>query len=365
MAETFSEGTEVVHIDQGAIGAIVKSEVEAQLDAAHRYPRQLKRFLNEAITLATFSVEIAESCMYSLPRAGKVITGPSIRLAEMIASAYGNMHVGARVVGVEDKEIIAHGVAWDLEKNLRVTMEKRRRITKKDGRRFDDDMITVTGNAAASIGLRDAIFRVVPKAYVMAVYDAARKVAVGDASTLADKRQAVWERLQKMGATPERILARIGKASLEDIGLGELEALIGFGVAIKDGGSTVDEAFPSLEKLKAEDGKSALDNIVEKEKAKKEAKPEDSGSAVKAQPQTASDAPPEKAVAQAPRPDVPPVCTQSDIDQLEILATENGVGQKKWKKFIEEELKTTWELLPKNSLNVVQQWIMKNGKKAE
>jgi hypothetical protein len=230
----------------GVAGQLAKSEVEAQLDAAHRYPREIKKFMNDAMTLATFNKEIAGSCMFALPRGGKVIEGPSIRLAEICISAYGNLHVGARVVGAEDKEVISQGVCWDLEKNNRITIEKRRKITDKKGNRFNDDMITMTGNAAASIALRDAAFRIIPRTYVNMIYEAAKKVAVGEASTMAARRAEVFDKLVKMGAMPDRILSRIGKAAIEDIGVGELAVLIGFGTAIHSGSEKVDDIFPPV-----------------------------------------------------------------------------------------------------------------------
>ncbi len=238
--------TVAVEVAGGMAGALAKSEVEAQLDAAHKYPRSVKKFLNEATTLATFSKDIAASCMYALPRGGKVIEGPSVRLAEICISAYGNLHVGSRVVGAEEKEVVSQGVCWDLEKNNRVTIEKRRKITDKKGNRFNDDMINVTGNAAASIALRDAAFRIIPRTYVNIVYEAAKKVAVGEASTLAARRAEVFDKLVKMGAMPDRILARIGKAALEDIGIGELQVLIGYGTAIHSGAEKVDDIFPPV-----------------------------------------------------------------------------------------------------------------------
>lgn len=250
------EGTEIVHpvdalaqredvqvVPVSAMSALAKSEVEAQLDAAHRYKRSVNRFLQEATGLATVTQEVAESCIYSIPRDGKQIAGPSVRLAEICASSYGNLHVAARIVDVEEDNVVAQGVAWDLEKNLRVTVEVRRRIKGKSGRRFSDDMITVTGNAAASIALRNAIFRVVPRAYIDRIYDKARQVAVGDAKTLATRRAQVLDRLQKMGATSDRVVAKLGVAGVEDIGVEQLEVLIGLGTAIKDG-MPVDEAFP-------------------------------------------------------------------------------------------------------------------------
>ena len=239
------EDTEIVRVEVGAIGAITKSEVEAQIDAAHKYPRSVTRFLNEAVTLATVTQEVAESCIYSLPRDGKLIAGPSVRLAEICASAYGNMHVGARVVDVEDANIVAQGIAWDIQKNYRASLEVKRRITGRSGRRFSEDMITMTGNAAASIALRNAIFRVIPRSYVIGIYERARLVAVGNAQTLDAKRSALLDRLQKIGVSQDRVLARLGRTGIQDIGLDDMEILIGLGTAIKNNDQTIDEAFPA------------------------------------------------------------------------------------------------------------------------
>jgi hypothetical protein len=239
------EDTTIVQVEVDAVGAIVRSEVEAQLSAAHRYPRSIKRFLGEAKMMATINRETAEMCIYSLPRGGKNITGPSVRLAEICASAYGNLHIGARVLDAGETDITAQGIAWDLEKNVRVTLETKRRITNKQGRRFDDDMVIVTGNAAASIALRNAIFRVVPKAYVQAIYEAARATAVGEGRTFDDRRAEVVQRLTKLGITQERVLARVNRTALLDVTADDLEVLIGLGTAIKNADVSVDAAFPA------------------------------------------------------------------------------------------------------------------------
>lgn len=243
-AMALAEDDQILRVEVGAIGAITKSEVEAQIDAAHKYPRSITRFLNEAVTLATVTQEVAESCIYSLPRSGKIIAGPSVRLAEICASAYGNMHIGARVIDVEETNVVAQGIAWDIQKNLRATLEMRRRITDKRNVRYNEDMITMTGNAAASIALRNAIFRVIPRSYVTMVYDRARAVAVGNAQTIDGKRAALLDRLQKIGVSQERVLARLGKTGVQDIGLEDMEVLIGLGTAIKNNDQTIDEAFP-------------------------------------------------------------------------------------------------------------------------
>src|SRR5215510_5445309 len=123
LLDVIPEDAAVVVQATGTVAAIVKSEVEAQLDAAHRYPRSIGKFLGDATTLATVNTEVAMSCIYSLPRGKnkdgtkKIVTGPSIRLAEICASAYGNLHIGTRVGDVEERELTAQGVVWDLEKN--------------------------------------------------------------------------------------------------------------------------------------------------------------------------------------------------------------------------------------------------------
>ncbi len=248
LVEVRDSGMEVV---QSAGALLVSSEVETQLAAAHRYPRSVKRALDTARTMAMLSRDVAESCMYALPRGGKSITGPSVRLAEVMASAWGNLQIGSRVVEVTDKEVVAEGFAWDLENNNRIRIEARRRITNKGGKRFDDDMIGVTGMAASSVALRNAIFRIIPRAYVDTVYQEAIRVAVGDAKTLDQRRGETVARLQRGGIAIERILARIEKPSVQDIGLGELEVLVGLISSMRSQEITPDEAFPEVDKGEA------------------------------------------------------------------------------------------------------------------
>lgn len=253
-----AEETQIVRADVSAVAAITKSETEAQIDCAHKYPRSVARFLKEAATLATISQDVAESCIYTLPRDGKMIAGPSVRLAEIAASCYGNLHYGARIVDEEERQIVAQGVCWDIEKNVRVTLEVKRRIVGRNGRRFSDDMVTVTGNAAASIALRNAVFRVIPRSYINAIYEHARRVAVGNAQTLATRRAQVLDRLQKIGVPTDRVLAKLDKRGVEDIGLEDLEILIGLGTSIKNGEQSIDALFPPVAPAPAapsEDGK--------------------------------------------------------------------------------------------------------------
>jgi|GEM_PF-2352155 hypothetical protein len=229
-----------------AVAILNRSEVEAQLDAARRYPRSIKTFMSECLSLATVTVAVAESCIYAVPRDGKTVTGPSVRLAEIALSAYRNSHAGARVIDVEEREVVSQGVTWDLEKNIRITIDVRRRIIGRSGKRYSDDMIVTTGNAATSIALRNSIFRVIPRAYIDPIFQRIRKVAVGDTQTLATRREELFARIQRMGIHPDRILARLGKPSAQDVLLEDLEVLIGLSTNIANGETSADEAFPAI-----------------------------------------------------------------------------------------------------------------------
>lgn len=237
---------EVTRADVNVVAALSRSDIEAQLDAAHKYPRSVGRFLKEAKALATLTREVAESCIYTLPRAGKAITGPSVRLAEIAASSYCNLHITTRVIDPEkhDRTITAVGMTWDLEKNVKASDESKRRITDKNGNRYNDDMTTMTGNAAASIAYRNTVFRVIPRAYINEIYQAARLVAVGDAKTLGSRRESVVANFGKLGVVKEHVLAKVGRVTVEDITLDDLEVLIGIGTAIRQG-SSIEEHFPS------------------------------------------------------------------------------------------------------------------------
>jgi hypothetical protein len=242
-----SEDVREVSVESSLISVVSKAELDQQIATAHAWPRSLKRFRDECLQMATLSEAIADECIYAVPRKDqgvtKMIEGPSARLAEIVASAWGNCRAGARVVDEGRDFITAQGVFHDLERNVAITYEVRRKIVGKYGR-FNADMIAVTGNAACSIALRNAVFKGVPKAFWNDIYNEARRVVAGDAKTLANRRSEALAHFQKLGATQERVLAVLGLQGVEDITLDHLVQLRGLANSVKEGEMSVDEAFP-------------------------------------------------------------------------------------------------------------------------
>lgn len=240
----------------GTLEALTRGEIDVQIRTAKAFPRSIRKFISEATDMACLDEPTAESCMYALPRGGKSIQGPSARLAEIVASAWGNCRAGARVVAEESNFVVAQGVFFDLERNVAITFESRRRITNSNGQRYNDDMIGVTANAACSIALRNAVFKGVPKAFWNPIYEAAKRTAIGDAKSLAAKRDEMVTYFGKMGIALDRILAAVGRPGLDDIGADELVTLKGAASAIKEGEFTIEQAFPYVQ-AEAETGSRA------------------------------------------------------------------------------------------------------------
>lgn len=228
-----------------AVSPLTRAEIDCQIATAKRYPRSINKFKQDAKSMATLDEATAISCIYSLPRGNKPITGPSVRLSEIIASAWGNLRVGARVVDEGPKFITAQGFAHDLERNVAITMEVQRRITNKNGGRYSDDMIVMTGNASAAIAFRNAVLKCVPKAYWQEVEQAARETALGKQETLGKRRASAIEYATKLGVITERILSTLEVASVEDIGLEKLAALKALFMAVKNNDRSIDDAFPA------------------------------------------------------------------------------------------------------------------------
>ena len=161
------QNNEVIRIDSAAtLEALNRSEIDVQISTAKRYPRMIQESLTKIEQIATVNQKTASECFYALPRGGKTIEGPSVRLAEIVATCWGNLRVQAQIIGNDGRMITARGVCHDLETNVAFSSEVRRRITDRNGRTYDEDMQIVTGNAASAIALRNAIFKCVPQAVI-------------------------------------------------------------------------------------------------------------------------------------------------------------------------------------------------------
>jgi len=231
------------------LDAVEKANVDVQVSTAKMYPRNISRIRTNSIALVTMDKETAQSCSYALPRGGKPITGPSVHLARILAQQYGNMRAEARVVEITDKQIVSRATAWDLESNYAVAFEVRRSIVGRNGR-YNDDMITVTGNAANAIAYRNAVLAIIPKGIMEAAYKAAQDLITGDLSDdtklVARRKKALDFFNDEYAITEAEVLKMLGKQTIQQIKAEQIALMLSTQQALKDGDTTVDELMKDI-----------------------------------------------------------------------------------------------------------------------
>jgi len=254
-----------------ALEAINRAEVDIQISTAHQYPRSLARVREKILEIATVDPVTAEACFYALPRDGKVIEGPSVRMAEIVAASYGNLRVAARVIGFDDTSVICQGVCHDLENNVATSVEVRRRITNKSGRKYSDDMINTTSNAGCAIAFRNAIFKVVPTAIFKDIVNEVKKVGMGDERTITEKRKATVAWFEGKGYKAKQLFDMLNSLeestdqvkSPEELTLEHIAILRGVVNAVNEETTTLAEVFgnvPAKSTAKQNDLKSKINN---------------------------------------------------------------------------------------------------------
>jgi hypothetical protein len=189
-------------------------EVQAAMVVAKRCPRDETAAWNRIIT-ACRRTSLAEQAVYSYPRGGTVVTGPSIRLAEVCARAWGNLDFG--IVELEQRigESTMLAYAWDLETNTRQTrvfQVKHQRHTKKGVTDLKDprDIYEMTANQG-SRRLRACILGIIPGDVVdAAVQQCDTTLAEGSGEPLIDRVRKMVAAFTQFGVTQAMIEARLG-----------------------------------------------------------------------------------------------------------------------------------------------------------
>ena len=141
------------------------TEVQAQVVLARQFPRD-PIVATDKILKECQRVTLAEKAIYSYPRGGTQITGPSIRLAEAIIRSWGNCLSGITEIDRTEKESSMLAYAWDLETNTMVRKEFKVahiRDTKKEKKVLTDerDIYEVTANMGAR-RMRNCILALIP-----------------------------------------------------------------------------------------------------------------------------------------------------------------------------------------------------------
>jgi hypothetical protein len=214
---------------------------------------------------------LAEHAMYAYPRGGTLVKGASIRLAEVLAQAWGNIDCGVREISQSNGVSVAEAYAIDLQTNTRVTKVfhvPHKRDTKKGTVRLTDarDIYEIVANQGAR-RLRACILGIIPGDVVEAAVERC-------AATLASSDVPIAEQIRKMvvafdeiGVKVDHLEKRLGH-NLDATISQEIVTLKSIYKSIKDGMAKREDFF-DIASNKVAEAKEDLQALIEKNKSKK------------------------------------------------------------------------------------------------
>lgn len=190
-------------------------EVQMAMFAAKRFPRDEVSAYNRILRDCQRS-SLAEKAMYEYPKGGKMITGPSIHLARVLARGWGNLDSGFKVLEQNARESTVMSYCWDLETNYRETKVftvPHIRETKKGAKPLTDsrEIYELIANQA-SRRERACILSVIPSDVVDAAVGQCGTTLAGKSKMpLVDMIRALVKNFQEQfGVTSEMLETYIG-----------------------------------------------------------------------------------------------------------------------------------------------------------
>lgn len=241
-------------------------EVQAAMVIAKRFPRD-QYAAYERIINACKRPTLAEGALYAYPRGGTTVTGPSIRLAEAVAQAWGNLQFGIRELSQSDGESEVEAFAWDVETNTRqVKVFKVRHQRKARGsiQNLTDprDVYELVANQGAR-RLRACILGVIPGDVIESAVRQCEKTMQGNTDKpLEDRIRDMVVYFKELGVTKDMLEQRLGHKIEATIDV-ELVNMKKIYQSLRDGMSQRKDWFKSAEPPTTPES----DEITEKLKA--------------------------------------------------------------------------------------------------
>lgn len=121
-----------------------RAEIESALVLAKRFPRREQDAFVRVMEMCERSA-FANGAVYSYPRGGQTIEGPSVNLARQAERVWGNMVSGFEVLAMDGEYVHLRGYAMDLETNTTKVQEHRfrQRIQRKNKRTRETEWLEI------------------------------------------------------------------------------------------------------------------------------------------------------------------------------------------------------------------------------
>lgn len=230
-------------------------EVQAMMVIAKRFPRDQVQAMDR-ILQACARPSLAEGALYSYGRGGADITGPSIRLAEAIAQAWGNFQFGIREIDQRQGESTVEAFAWDLESNTRqvkVFQVPHRRHTSNGSYPLTDprDIYEAVANQGAR-RMRACILGMIPGDVIEAAVRQCDVTLNTHADTSPEAISKMVEAFGAFGVTKDQIERRIQRR-IDSITPALMVQMKKIYASLRDGMSGPAEWFPALAEVASGD----------------------------------------------------------------------------------------------------------------
>lgn len=174
------------------------SEVKAQVLLAKQFPRNAGESMAKILQECQRPT-LADAAVYVFPRGKEMVSGPSIRLAEVMARNWGNNTFGLEVLERRNSDYgvgssVLRAYAWDLETNTYISRQfelRHWRSTKGGGYKLTDDRDIYELEAnMGSRRMRACILQMIPGDVTAAAVAACRKTtSSGLSASMSDPKK--------------------------------------------------------------------------------------------------------------------------------------------------------------------------------
>lgn len=247
------------------------AEIQAAILMAKHSPRnESQSFIN--IIEACKRPMLAESAQYAYPRGGTLVKGPSIRLAEVLARAWGNLRVGITITTQDSDKTEARAYAFDMQTNYMIDQDfvvPHKRTTKKGVTKLTDerDIRELVQNIGSRY-LRGCILRLIPGDVVESALERVEKTLLSTDVPITEQIRKMVVAFDELGVKVEHLEARLGH-NLDATIPTEILTLKSIYRSIKDGMADRSQFFDIKSKV-SEDSKNELMDILGVDEPKKE-----------------------------------------------------------------------------------------------
>ncbi len=220
-------------------------EIQAALTIAAARPRNNAAAF-QRIMEACDRPFLADSAIYTYPKGKTTVTGPSIRLAEVLAQNWGNLSVGIREISQSDGVSEVEAFAWDLETNFQETKifhVSHTRHTKQGSYKVTDprEIYEMVANNGAR-RLRACILSVIPGDIVDAAVERCQKTMSSGKEPIGERIKKLISAFNEVGVKVEHIEKRLGH-NMDATVEAEMVVLRGIYKSLKDGMAKREDFF--------------------------------------------------------------------------------------------------------------------------